>query len=87
MDVQYVHTVFFTSIVKLIIVDGVMKWFEQDSGKLMLTSTEHKGWVTAFEYWYEPKILLSAANDGNIIAWGSGGNIMDRIAVFIYDKF
>ncbi|XP_078482123.1 uncharacterized protein LOC100175309 [Ciona intestinalis] len=59
--------------------DGLMKWWEQDTGKLMLTSCEHKGWLTDFQYWAEHKILLSCANDGLIIAWGSGGNVLDRI--------
>ena len=29
----------------------------------------------------EPKLMLSSSNDGNIIAWGSGGSISDTIAV------
>nr|CAB3260425.1 uncharacterized protein LOC100175309 [Phallusia mammillata] len=61
--------------------DGLMKWWEQDTGKLMLTSNEHGGWLTDFRYWSEQKILLSCANDGLIIAWGSGGNVVDRIRI------
>ncbi|CAK8695799.1 unnamed protein product [Clavelina lepadiformis] len=61
--------------------DGVMKWWEQDTGKLMLTSFEHRGWLTDFRYWAELKLLFSCANDGLIIAWGSGGNVVDSIRV------
>lgn len=59
--------------------DGLMKWWEQDGGKLMLTTHEHHGWVTDFLYWAEPKLLLSSANDGYIIAWTSSGTILDKI--------
>nr|XP_039255644.1 uncharacterized protein LOC120332461 [Styela clava]XP_039255645.1 uncharacterized protein LOC120332461 [Styela clava]XP_039255646.1 uncharacterized protein LOC120332461 [Styela clava] len=59
--------------------DGLMKWWEQDGGKLILTTHEHRGWLTDFLYWSEPKLLLSSANDGYIIAWTSSGTVMDKI--------
>lgn len=61
--------------------DGLMKWWDQENGKLMLTTQEHKGWLTDFFYWNEIKLLLSSANDGMIIAWGSSGGVVDRINV------
>ena len=64
-----------------------MKWWEQDTGKLMLTSFEHRGWLTDFRYWAELKLLFSCANDGLIIAWGSGGNVVDSIRVFTLPIF
>ncbi len=32
----------------------------------------------------DAKLLFSAANDGTIIAWGSGGAVHDRIPVSYY---
>jgi len=56
------------------LLDGLIKWWEQDTGKLMLTCTEHTGLITDFQYWADQKLLLSSGNDGLIMAWGSGGN-------------
>ena len=67
--------------------DGVMKWWEQDTGKHMLTSAEHRGWVTDLRYWTEQKLLLSCANDGMIVAWGGGGNVVDKIKVKVLKKW
>ena len=62
----------------------MIKWWEQDTGKLMLNCREHSGWVTDFRYWSEAKVLLSSGNDGQIVVWGSGGNVVERITVYIY---
>lgn len=62
-----------------------MKWWEQDGGKLMLTTHGHGGMMTDFLYWAEPKLLLSSANDGFIIAWTSSGAIADKIMVSTSD--
>ena len=32
-------------------------------------------------YRASPKLMLSAANDGNIIAWSTGGTVYDKIPV------
>ena len=32
----------------------------------------------------DPKVVLSSANDGYIIAWGSGGGVVDKILVGIF---
>ncbi|XP_048258792.1 uncharacterized WD repeat-containing protein alr3466-like [Haliotis rufescens] len=61
--------------------DGVIKVWEAESGKLLLTSTEHGGWVTDFLFWARAKLMLSAANDGFIVAWGSGGALYDKIQI------
>ena len=47
----------------------------------MLTSSDHTGLITDFQYWADHKLLLSAGNDGLIMVWGSGGNCMDKIRV------
>ncbi|KAK7116215.1 uncharacterized WD repeat-containing protein alr3466-like [Littorina saxatilis] len=61
--------------------DGVVKAFEAESGKLISVFYEHKGWVTDFMYWSDTKVLISSANDGDLIAWGSGGGVSDRIVI------
>eukprot|EP00105_Crassostrea_gigas_P018916 XP_011437175.1 PREDICTED: uncharacterized protein LOC105335121 isoform X1 [Crassostrea gigas] len=61
--------------------DGVIKFWEAEAGKLVMTAYEHKGWVTDFLFWASPKLMLSAANDGNIIAWSTGGTVCDKIPI------
>lgn len=61
--------------------DGVIKTYEAEGGKLVMVITEHKGWVTDFLYWHDCKVMLSAANDGYILAWSSGGGVSDRIPI------
>ncbi|KAL8562628.1 hypothetical protein ACOMHN_011200 [Nucella lapillus] len=61
--------------------DGVVKTFEAESGKQVSTFYEHKGWVTDFMYWSDTKLMISSANDGDLIAWGSGGGISDKIRI------
>jgi len=33
------------------VLDGVIKTFEAESGKLVNSSHEHRGWITDFLYW------------------------------------
>ncbi|XP_041369826.1 uncharacterized WD repeat-containing protein all2124-like [Gigantopelta aegis] len=62
--------------------DGVMKIYEAETGKLLQSATEHTGWVTDFIFWMNAKVMLSASNDGFIMAWGSGG-LQDKIKMGI----
>lgn len=64
--------------------DGIIKVWDYSAcepGKLLRTSREHDGWVTSFLFWADAKLLFSAANDGVIIAWGSGGAVHDKIPI------
>ncbi|CAH3158443.1 unnamed protein product [Porites lobata] len=64
--------------------DGVIKVWDYstgEAGKLLRSVREHDGWVTSFLFWGDAKLLFSAANDGTIIAWGSGGAVYDRIPI------
>ncbi|KAJ8303914.1 hypothetical protein KUTeg_017497 [Tegillarca granosa] len=61
--------------------DGVVKTWEAESGKMVMASHEHKGWVTDFLYWNDAKLMLSSANDGDLIAWSSGGGVADKISI------
>ncbi|XP_078725023.1 uncharacterized protein LOC144942137 [Lampetra fluviatilis] len=61
--------------------DGVIKWWESETGRLLLTSSEHQGWVTHFVFWHEAKLLLSSSNDGSIVAWSAAATLLDRIQV------
>ncbi|XP_071959328.1 uncharacterized protein [Antedon mediterranea] len=61
--------------------DGVIKTFEAEGSKLVHMSWEHQGWITAFLYWTEGKVMFSSSNDGYIVAWASGGGVFDKIRV------
>lgn len=64
--------------------DGVIKVWDYSTGepgKIIRSVREHDGWVTSFLFWGDAKLLFSAANDGTIIAWGSGGAVHDRILI------
>ncbi|XP_061404742.1 uncharacterized protein LOC133340479 isoform X2 [Lethenteron reissneri] len=61
--------------------DGVIKWWESETGRLLLTSSEHQGWVTHFVFWHEAKLLLSSSNDGSIVAWSAAATLLDRMQV------
>ncbi len=50
---------------------------------MIQTYQEHKGWITSFLYWSNAKLLFSSSNDCVICAFGSGGNIMDKIFIGI----
>ncbi|KAM4748795.1 uncharacterized protein WCC33_006185 [Rhinophrynus dorsalis] len=59
--------------------DGVIKWWDLDSGRLSQSAAEHSGMVTSLLYWAETKLLFSASNDGMLIVWSSGAVVFDRI--------
>ncbi|XP_015205144.2 uncharacterized protein [Lepisosteus oculatus] len=59
--------------------DGVIKWWDIESGKLSIKAAKHSGMVTSFLYWEEAKLLLSASNDGTVLAWTTGATIYDKI--------
>ena len=61
--------------------DGCIKSLELDTGNLIQTFNEHKGWITAFQFWPNSKLLFTASNDCVICAIGSGGNLMDKIFI------
>lgn len=61
--------------------DGSMKWWEQDSGKLMMTTREHTGWVTDFIFIHQRKYFFSCSHDGFVVVWGSGGNVLEKIRI------
>ncbi|XP_022092949.1 uncharacterized protein LOC110980503 [Acanthaster planci] len=61
--------------------DGVIKTWEAEGSKLVLTTYEHQGWVTDFLYWHDGKVMFSSSNDGMIVAWASGGGVYDRIKI------
>ncbi|KAM4675996.1 uncharacterized protein O3C94_008633 [Discoglossus pictus] len=59
--------------------DGMIKWWDLDSGRLSQTTSEHSGMITHLLYWAETKLVLSSSNDGTLIAWTSGAVVFDRI--------
>eukprot|EP00112_Aurelia_sp_Birch-Aquarium-sp1_P005416 Seg1615.2 transcript_id=Seg1615.2/GoldUCD/mRNA.D3Y31 product="Katanin p80 WD40 repeat-containing subunit B1-like" protein_id=Seg1615.2/GoldUCD/D3Y31 len=64
--------------------DGVIKAWDYstgEAGKLVRTCHEHGGWITNFLYWSDAKMMLSASNDGFILAWGSGIQSLDRVEI------
>ncbi|GFN83516.1 vegetative incompatibility protein het-e-1 [Plakobranchus ocellatus] len=63
--------------------DGVVKSWEAESGKLVQTFYQHRGWVTDFLFWGDAKLMLSSSNDAQIIAWGTGGGAVDVIPVSV----
>ncbi|KAI8789007.1 vegetative incompatibility protein HET-E-1 [Biomphalaria glabrata] len=63
--------------------DGVIKSWEAESGKLVQTFNEHKGWITDFLFWNDTKLLLSSANDAHIIVWGAGGGVVDKVPMSV----
>ncbi|KAL3866299.1 hypothetical protein ACJMK2_043606 [Sinanodonta woodiana] len=65
----------------LTLINGVIKVWEAEHGKLVQTSHEHKGWITDFLYWHETKLMLSSANDRYIIAWAPGGGVHDKVFI------
>ncbi|XP_041078724.1 uncharacterized WD repeat-containing protein alr3466-like [Polyodon spathula] len=60
--------------------DGVIKWWDIESGRRTASSTkEHSGMITHFLYWSESKLLLSASNDGTVVAWTIGATVLEKI--------
>lgn len=64
-----------------LILDGTMKFWESDKGKFVASMRPHKGWVTDLLFVQRKKILFSCSQDGCIIVWGSGGNILEKLNV------
>ncbi|XP_067899004.1 uncharacterized protein [Heterodontus francisci] len=61
--------------------DGVIKWWDLETGQLTFSVFEHNGMITQFLYWAEPKLLFSASNDGTIVVWTVGATVFDRITL------
>lgn len=64
--------------------DGVIKAWDYstgEAGKSVRSVHEHEGFVTAFLFWSEAKLMFSCGNDGSIIAWGSGGAVHDQVNI------
>ncbi|KAM8972028.1 uncharacterized protein RCH25_017640 [Pelodytes ibericus] len=59
--------------------DGVIKWWDLDSGCLSQSAAEHSGMVTNLLYWAETRLVFSSSNDGMLIAWTSGAVVFDKI--------
>lgn len=61
--------------------DGVIKWWDLETGQLTFCVFEHIGMITQLLYWVEPKLLFSSSNDGTIVVWTIGATVFDRITV------
>ncbi|XP_007889613.2 probable U3 small nucleolar RNA-associated protein 13 [Callorhinchus milii] len=61
--------------------DGVIKWWDLETGKMTCVAQEHTGIITQFLYWAEPKLLFSASNDGTIVIWNVAATVFDRIVL------
>ncbi|XP_077122024.1 uncharacterized protein LOC143776480 isoform X1 [Ranitomeya variabilis] len=59
--------------------DGMIKWWDLDSGRLSQSAAEHSGMVTNLLYWTETKLVVSSSNDGTLIVWTSGAVVLDKI--------
>nr|XP_060621645.1 uncharacterized protein LOC132769061 isoform X1 [Anolis sagrei ordinatus] len=59
--------------------DGVIKWWDMESGRMALRTKEHSGWVTHFLSWVPARLLFSASNDSSVLVWAAGGTVLDRI--------
>ncbi|XP_070595008.1 uncharacterized WD repeat-containing protein alr3466-like isoform X2 [Erythrolamprus reginae] len=59
--------------------DGVIKWWDLESGHMTLCTKEHAGWVTHFLSWIQARLLFSASNDSSVLIWAPGGTVLDRI--------
>ncbi|XP_062977640.1 uncharacterized protein LOC134395408 [Elgaria multicarinata webbii] len=59
--------------------DGVIKWWDTESGRLSLRTKEHAGWVTHFLSWSQARLLFSASNDSSVLVWAAGGTVLDRL--------
>ncbi|XP_055499349.1 uncharacterized protein LOC129701886 [Leucoraja erinacea] len=61
--------------------DGVIKWWDLETGQLTFCVFEHIGMITQLLYWVEPKLLFSSSNDGTIVVWTIGATVFDRITL------
>ncbi|XP_040200393.1 uncharacterized WD repeat-containing protein alr2800-like [Rana temporaria] len=59
--------------------DGVIKWWDLDSGNLSQSASKHSGMVTNLLYWADTKLIFSSSNDGTLIVWTSGAVVLDKI--------
>ncbi|XP_034297804.1 uncharacterized protein LOC117679721 isoform X3 [Pantherophis guttatus] len=59
--------------------DGVIKWWDMESGHMTLCTKEHAGWVTHFLSWIQARLLFSASNDSSVLVWAPGGTVLERI--------
>ncbi|XP_068133201.1 uncharacterized WD repeat-containing protein alr2800-like isoform X2 [Hyperolius riggenbachi] len=59
--------------------DGMIKWWDLDSGNLSQSASEHSGMVTNLLYWADTKLIFSSSNDGTLIVWTSGAVVLDKI--------
>ncbi|KAM9311651.1 uncharacterized protein PAF06_009490 [Gastrophryne carolinensis] len=59
--------------------DGVIKWWDLESGHLSQSASEHSGMVTNLLYWADTKLVFSSSNDGTLIVWTSGAVVLDKI--------
>lgn len=59
--------------------DGVIKWWDMESGRVSLHTKEHTGRVTHFLSWPQARLLFSASNDHSVLVWAPGGTVLDRI--------
>ncbi|XP_072255099.1 p21-activated protein kinase-interacting protein 1-like [Pyxicephalus adspersus] len=59
--------------------DGVIKWWDLDTGHLSQSASEHSGMITNLLYWADTKLIFSSSNDGTLIVWTSGAVIVDKI--------
>ncbi|KAI9223453.1 quinon protein alcohol dehydrogenase-like superfamily [Blastocladiella britannica] len=59
--------------------DAVIRAWDTETGRVSLAFDGHAGWITALVYCKEIKCLVSASQDGSIIAWSNSGKILQRI--------
>ncbi|XP_075065283.1 uncharacterized protein LOC142152492 isoform X1 [Mixophyes fleayi] len=59
--------------------DGMIKWWDLDTGALAQSAAEHSGMVTNILYWSDTKLIFSSSNDGTLIVWTSGAVVLDKI--------
>ncbi|XP_075199505.1 uncharacterized protein LOC142302328 [Anomaloglossus baeobatrachus] len=59
--------------------DGMIKWWDLDSGRFSQSAAEHSGMVTNLLYWTDTKLVFSSSNDGTLIVWTSGAVVLDKI--------
>ncbi|KAJ6667812.1 hypothetical protein lerEdw1_016133 [Lerista edwardsae] len=59
--------------------DGVIKWWDMESGRVSLCTKEHAGRITQFLSWPQARLLFSASIDYSVLVWAPGGTVLDRI--------
>ncbi|XP_053155947.1 uncharacterized protein LOC128346552 [Hemicordylus capensis] len=61
--------------------DGVIKWWDMESGRVSLRTKEHAGRVTHFLSWAQARLLFSASNDSSMLVWSPSGTLLDHISL------